>query len=222
VFAGAAVIGGLAALPVSSTPPLAEVLPRAAAFCAAAAETNSWTNPDGTDTYVSDEWAPKLPPIPSRTNAKTAKAFASMATFSDMPMLIQRAVAAGRSHSPFKPSAAIHFPAASGSAWVIVYSGTVCDLYVTGSAAPVAPLAEALLIKFAGERWRTVGSTDTTPFTKRVMVHSAPKPDKPGFGTRASIQWRSTAVAKPDGIQLEINYLAADLADISPTPPAKS
>jgi len=221
MFAVAAMIGGLAALPVSIAPPLAEVLPRAAAFCAAAAETDSWRNPDGTDTYVSDGWAPKLPSGPSRTNAKSAKAFAGMATFSDMPVLIQRAVATGRSHSAFKPSAAIRFSAASGSAWAIVYSGTACDLYVTGSVEPVAPLAEALLIKFADEGWRTVGSTDTTPFARRVMIHSAPKPDKPRFATRASIQWLGTAVAKPDGIQLEINYLAADLADIPPTPPAK-
>ncbi|MBB4100809.1 hypothetical protein [Sphingomonas kyeonggiensis] len=218
----AAIIGGLAVQTAPASPPLAEVLPRAAALCAKAAETNSWSLEKGTDFYEPEESRIKLPagePSGSRAAKMIAQMNAGMKTLADTPPLIQRVIGHSQSRMMFKISMAARFPAASGEVWVIFYNGNACDLYVTGSSEPVAPLAASLANTLGAQGWQTAAAVDAgekMPLSQRLLLRAAPKPDMPGYGVRAKMQWLSPAAADSEGVQLDISYLAGNVGAAQP------
>ncbi|MEP9359502.1 hypothetical protein [Sphingomonas sp. KR3-1] len=213
----AAMIGGFAAQAAPASPPLAEVLPRAAAFCGSMTEAEKITTPNGAELYAPDNALPVMSPGVASRNR-------SIKPLSTAPALVQRFIATGQASRPYRVDSAFRFPAASGEAWVILYSGAACDLFVTGSAQPLDPLVQALATGLEGQGWRTLRYTAATtamPLSQRVMLQTAPKPGAAAHGTRAMLQWLAPAVAQSDGVQLEINYMSGDIAAQQPAPAQK-
>jgi hypothetical protein len=225
MLALAAMIGGFAAQAAPAPPPLAEVLPRAAAFCAGATEATEIKTPDGAEFYAPDASLPIPPATLERARPGLAqKAYGSRKSLSTAPALIQRIIATSRGSRLYKLDSAFRFPSASGEAWVILYRGAACDLFVTGSAQPLEPLVQALGTKLEAAGWRTLKTapaTEAMPLSQRVMLQMTPQPAAPAHGTRAMLQWLSPAAAQPDGVQLEINYMSGDIAVKQPAPTQK-
>ncbi|HWU95373.1 MAG TPA: hypothetical protein VN029_07230 [Sphingomonas sp.] len=221
----AAMIGGLAVQTAPASPPLAEVLPRAAAFCVKAAESTGRVVPAGADFYLPDAMLTTMSERVAKNNPKLAKSVADlnagMKPLSTAPELIQRVLQTSRGTRLFGTAGVVRFPAASGSAWVFLSRGSACDLYVTGSDAPLGPLVQLLATKLESEGWTTAKAVDATeamPLSQRVMLHMAPLPDAPANGTRATLQWLSPVAAQPDGVQLEINYMNGNIEVKQPAP----
>lgn len=116
----------------------------------------------------------------------------------------------------------LHFLAPGGDVWAVVYDGMpACDVMVTGAAGDMPAAAARLADSLRRNGWQSAGSTAATatmPLAQHVLVKQVPKAGAPALGLRLRIRALSGAAAEPDGVQLELGFLAGEVGTSSPDP----
>ncbi len=135
--------------------------------------------------------------------------------FEQVPALVKRFAATQPAGRAGGVSGYVSWPkAAGGSVWVVMYQTIGCDIMVTGSSDPAAAVLPFVQL-LEGHGYSLIRSTEASsvqPLSQRLLLKRQPTAASPAYGTRVRVTWPKEASSKPDGIQIEISYLAGNIA----------
>lgn len=108
----------------------------------------------------------------------------------------------------------LHFFAKGADVWAIVYDGIpTCEIMVTGASGDMPAVASRLAESLRRSGWRIAEASPATaarPFAQHVLLKKIPKPGAADYGLRLRLRAMSGASAAPEGIQLEMSFLAGE------------
>jgi hypothetical protein len=132
-----------------------------------------------------------------------------------LPDLLKRYAATGTNSTIDPPSFFIRFDVSGGGeAWSLIHPKTfTCDVVVTGMSSNQTN--EEVVAHLNGSGWKTAISRPSdagTSLSQFVFVKMMSEVKAPGYGIRAIVKSLGFAPAYAEGVQMEINLAAGQLA----------